>query len=110
MADTGPSVELSTAGVGPWAGEWPEGAHWDPELLEHGDSRNVVDGYRYWRMDAIVADLDTRRHPLRPPAGIPSTSPSRTGSTISTSAPSCAPRTRSSRVPCTSSVGAAGIG
>src|SRR4051812_9274128 len=64
MADPGPSVELSTVGVGPWPGEWPAGAHWDPELLEHGDSRNVVDGYRYWRMDAIVADLDTRRHPF----------------------------------------------
>src|SRR3954462_1588971 len=68
MADPGPSVEQSTAGVGPWRGEWPAGAHWDPELLERGDSRNVVDRYRYWRMDAIVADLDTRRHPV--PRGI----------------------------------------
>jgi len=64
MAEPGPSAELSTAGVGPWQGEWPVGEHWDPELLEHGDSRNVVDRYRYWRMDAIVADLDTRRHPF----------------------------------------------
>jgi tRNA G18 (ribose-2'-O)-methylase SpoU len=24
----------------------------------------VVDRYRYWRMEAIVADLDTRRHPF----------------------------------------------
>src|SRR3954453_4993340 len=64
MAEPGPSVELSTAGVGPWPGEWPTGDHWDPELLEHGDSRNVVDRYRYWRMEAIVADLDTRRHPF----------------------------------------------
>ena len=37
---------------------------YDPELLEHGDRRNVVDRYRYWRMEAIVADLDTRRHPF----------------------------------------------
>ena len=36
----------------------------DPELLAHGDTRNVVDAYRYWRMDAIVADLDERRHPF----------------------------------------------
>ncbi|WP_210507938.1 RNA methyltransferase [Naasia sp. SYSU D00057] len=64
MGEPGPSAELSTAGVGPWPGEWPIGEHWDPELLEHGDSRNVVDRYRYWRMDAIVADLDTRRHPF----------------------------------------------
>lgn len=49
-------------GVGPWPGQWPPGDHWDPELLRHGDRRNVVDGYRYWSLDAIVADLDARRH------------------------------------------------
>ena len=49
-------------GVGPWEGPWPAGEQWDPELLAHGDRRNVVDAYRYWTMDAIVADLDTRRH------------------------------------------------
>jgi tRNA G18 (ribose-2'-O)-methylase SpoU len=59
-----PSREASTHGVGPWPGEWPVGDHYDPELLEHGDSRNVVDRYRYWRMEDIVADLDTRRHPF----------------------------------------------
>ena len=36
----------------------------DPELLAHGDKRNVVDRYRYWRHEAIVADLDARRHPF----------------------------------------------
>jgi tRNA G18 (ribose-2'-O)-methylase SpoU len=51
-------------GVGPWPGEWPEGERWDPELLASGDHRNVEDQYRYWRHDAIVADLDARRHPL----------------------------------------------
>ena len=56
--------ELTAQGVGPWPGPWPEGAEYDPELLAHGDSRNVVDRYRYWRMEAIVADLDTRRHPF----------------------------------------------
>ena len=35
----------------------------DPELLRDGDRRNVTDRYRYWRMDAIVADLDERRFP-----------------------------------------------
>ncbi|WP_422935242.1 TrmH family RNA methyltransferase [Sinomonas sp. P47F7] len=49
-------------GVGPWEGVWPEGGQWDPELLEHGDRRNVLDRYRYWRHEAIVAELDTRRH------------------------------------------------
>jgi hypothetical protein len=43
-------------------GGWPVGEHFDPELLAQGDRRNVVDRYRYWRMEAIVADLDTRRH------------------------------------------------
>ena len=49
-------------GVGPWAGDWPEGPEYDAVLLREGDRRNVVDRYRYWTMEAIVADLDTRRH------------------------------------------------
>lgn len=36
--------------------------HLDPQLLAEGDQRNVVDKYRYWKHDAIVADLDSRRH------------------------------------------------
>ncbi len=51
-------------GLGPWEGAWPEDPRLDPELLEHGDRRNVVDRYRYWRHEAIVADLDARRHPF----------------------------------------------
>lgn len=51
-------------GVGPWAGDWPTEERFDPRLLEEGDRRNVEDRYRYWRQEAIVADLDTRRHPL----------------------------------------------
>ena len=54
--------ERSTHGVGPWVGAWPEGSHYDHDLLRDGDSRNVVDKYRYWTMEAIVADLDTKRH------------------------------------------------
>ncbi|WP_243226458.1 TrmH family RNA methyltransferase [Microbacterium sp. CIAB417] len=49
-------------GVGPWEGPWPDDAHLDPDLLAAGDRRNVIDRYRYWRMDAIVADLDAHRH------------------------------------------------
>jgi tRNA G18 (ribose-2'-O)-methylase SpoU len=56
--------ELSTHGVGPWPGDRPADEHFDPELLEQGDTRNVIGRYRYWRMDAIVADLDTHRHPF----------------------------------------------
>ena len=57
-----PSVELTTNGVGPWQGELPDDARFDRELLERGDSRNVIDRYRYWTMAAIVADLDEHRH------------------------------------------------
>lgn len=49
-------------GVGPWPGEWPTGPQYDADLLREGDRRNVVDRYRYWTMEAIVADLDARRH------------------------------------------------
>jgi tRNA G18 (ribose-2'-O)-methylase SpoU len=51
-------------GVGPHSLPWPDDPRLDPELLRDGDRRNVVDRYRYWRVDAIVADLDTRRHPF----------------------------------------------
>ncbi len=49
-------------GVGPHPRPWPDDDRFDPELLADGDRRNVVDRYRYWSVDAIVADLDTRRH------------------------------------------------
>ena len=51
-------------GVGPHPPPWPDDPRLDPELLATGDRRNVVDRYRYWRVEAIVADLDTRRHPF----------------------------------------------
>lgn len=57
-----PTHERTTHGVGPHPRPWPDDPRLDPELLEHGDTRNVVDAYRYWSMEAIVADLDTRRH------------------------------------------------
>ncbi len=50
------------AGVGPHPLPWPDGDHLDQELLAEGDRRNVVDHYRYWSLEAIVADLDRRRH------------------------------------------------
>ncbi len=51
-------------GVGPWEGVLPDDPRLDPDLLRDGDRRNVVDGYRYWTREAIVADLDARRHPF----------------------------------------------
>ncbi|MEO8692131.1 MAG: RNA methyltransferase [Acidimicrobiales bacterium] len=50
--------------VGPHPLPWPDDAHLDPELLANGDSRNVIDRYRYWRLEAIVDDLDRQRHPF----------------------------------------------
>ncbi|MCV7215080.1 RNA methyltransferase [Mycobacterium crocinum] len=65
MTEAGPT-EWSTGdpGVGPWDGELPDDPRYDAELLRHGDSRNVVDAYRYWTREAIIADIDRRRHPL----------------------------------------------
>ncbi len=60
----GPGEFYPPVGVGPHPKPWPEGPMWDPELLEFGDRRNVVDKYRYWTVEAIVADLDTHRNPL----------------------------------------------
>ena len=51
-------------GVGPHPQPWPDDPRYDRDLLAHGDSRNVVDRYRYWTVPAIVADLDQHRHPL----------------------------------------------
>jgi tRNA G18 (ribose-2'-O)-methylase SpoU len=51
-------------GVGPLAPPWPDDDRLDPVLLAEGDRRNVADRYRYWRNEAIVAELDTRRHPF----------------------------------------------
>ncbi len=60
----GPTEWGHTVGVGPWTGPWPDDPRYDPDLLREGDRRNVVDAYRYWRRDAVVADIDGRRHPL----------------------------------------------
>ena len=51
-------------GVGPHPPPWPEAARVAPELLAAGDRRNVADRYRYWKLEAIVEDLDGRRHPF----------------------------------------------
>ncbi len=60
--------DSAQVGVGPWMGPWPDAeelaTRYDETLLRAGDRRNVVDRYRYWRHEAIVADLDTRRHEL----------------------------------------------
>lgn len=57
-----PPDDEALPGVGPWAGPVPADHRLDPDLLAEGDRRNVVDRYRYWTVEAIVADLDGRRH------------------------------------------------
>jgi tRNA G18 (ribose-2'-O)-methylase SpoU len=64
VSDTGPTEWGESPGVGPWHGPLPDDPRYDPALLRDGDTRNVVDAYRYWTRDAIIADIDTRRHPL----------------------------------------------
>jgi len=51
-----------TVGVGPHPLPWPQDPRFDKELLANGDTRNVVDEYRYWHKESIIADLDTRRY------------------------------------------------
>ena len=54
--------EAREVGVGPHPKPWPQDPRLDPDLLAEGDRRNVVDAYRYWSRESIVADLDRRRH------------------------------------------------
>jgi len=58
----GGQQDRAEVGVGPHPLPWPDDPRLDPDLLREGDRRNVVDRYRYWTVEAIVADLDTRRH------------------------------------------------
>ncbi|MGV0836292.1 TrmH family RNA methyltransferase [Mycolicibacterium thermoresistibile] len=68
MPEPGPTEWGQSNGVGPWdeahLGPPPDDPRYDPELLSDGDTRNVVDAYRYWTREAIIADIDQRRHPL----------------------------------------------
>ncbi len=59
-----PSEDDLGVGVGPAPTPWPDDPRLDPDLLRQGDRRNVVDRYRYWTREAIVDDLDRRRHPF----------------------------------------------
>jgi tRNA G18 (ribose-2'-O)-methylase SpoU len=62
--ELGPTEWGEGPGVGPWDGPPPDDPRYDPTLLREGDTRNVVDAYRYWTREAIVADIDRRRHAL----------------------------------------------
>lgn len=67
--DASPAPDAAPArdaqpGVGPWPGDWPTDDRYDTELLANGDRRNVIDRFRYWKMSAIIAELDEHRHPF----------------------------------------------
>lgn len=64
MSVARPDDARAPVGVGPHPEPWPDDPRLDPELLAAGDRRNVVDRYRYWCHEAIVEDLDRRRHPF----------------------------------------------
>ncbi len=64
MTDEPHDPTAPAVGVGPHSFPWPDDDRLDPALLRDGDRRNVVDAYRYWRLDAIVADLDRTRSRL----------------------------------------------
>lgn len=69
MSEPGPTewtagIQDPQHGVGPHPEPWPDDPRYDRELLAEGDRRNVVDAYRYWTRAAIVADIDSRRHPF----------------------------------------------
>ncbi len=64
MSEEAAPEPTARLGVGPHPRPWPDDPRLDPALLEHGDARNVADAYRYWSVEAIVEDLDARRHPF----------------------------------------------
>ena len=59
-----PAAEPGEVGVGLHPEPWPDDPRLDPALLAEGDRRNVADRYRYWRVEAIVADLDAEAFPV----------------------------------------------
>ena len=67
MSESEDQLAQASWGVGPYQGDassHPNYLKFDPTLLTEGDTRNVVDKYRYWKMEEIVKDLDSRRHPF----------------------------------------------
>lgn len=57
-------MDKNEIGVGPHPKPWPIDDKYDPELLENGDKRNVLDKYRYWKVESIKNDLDKSRTSL----------------------------------------------
>lgn len=59
-----PGEFYPSIGVGPHPEPWPIGEQFDAELLKTGDSRNIIEKYRYWKTEAIKADLGKFRSPV----------------------------------------------
>lgn len=57
-------MQETLIGVGPHPEPWPKGPEYDTFLLKNGDDRNVLDKYRYWKVNAIKEDLNKTRIPL----------------------------------------------
>lgn len=57
-------MKNNNIGVGPYSKPWPTDSKYDKNLLEKGDSHNVIDKYRYWTIDAVKSDLDKTRFAL----------------------------------------------
>lgn len=57
-------MEEYKVGVGPHPKPWPDDPRYDLQLLAEGDTRNVLDKYRYWTVEAIKIDLDNNRTDL----------------------------------------------
>lgn len=53
---------MEKIGVGPHPQPWPADERYDVELLANGDTRNVLDKYRYWRVEAIKVDIAKSAH------------------------------------------------
>ncbi len=56
-----PPPDEPEVGVGPHPLPWPEDPRLDPDLLAGGDRRNVVDRFRYWRVESIAEALQSTR-------------------------------------------------
>lgn len=56
--------ENTNRGVGPHTKPWPKDDRLDSELLRKGDIRNVVDKYRYQKVESIKSDMQDRSNGL----------------------------------------------
>lgn len=56
-----PGEFYPAVGVGPHPLPFPTEDYYDEELLAHGDRRNIVDNFRYWKTSSIKSELEKSR-------------------------------------------------